>query len=181
MIEKSDKDLVKEFLEGSEIAFNKIVERHRSKIYWHARRMLGNHFDADEVTQQVLIVLYEKLNTFNFDSALSTWIYSITAKRSINQIRKRKIKTKLNLEDENTRQLKANSDIVKNIEDQEKLSKLRSVLDKLPVKQRQIFVLRHFDELNYEEISKITNRSVGSIKSNYFHAIKKVTEFMENE
>ncbi len=181
MTEKSDFELVEEFLDGSEIAFNTIAARHRNNIYWHARRMLGNHFDADEITQQVLVVLYEKLNTFNFNSALSTWIYSITAKRAINQLRKRKVREVLNFDDAHNWKLSVSDDIVRNYEDKEKLKKLNYVLDKLPFKQRQIFVLRHFDELNYDEIAEITNRSVGSIKANYFHAIKKVTELMENE
>ena len=64
-----DKDLVKEFLDGNEIAFKKLVDKYSQKIYWHARGMLNNHFDADEVTQEVIIVLYKKLYTFNFNSS----------------------------------------------------------------------------------------------------------------
>jgi RNA polymerase sigma-70 factor (ECF subfamily) len=68
MKELKDFELINKFLNGSEAAFNELVRRYRTQIYWHARRMLGNHLDADEVTQEVLIVLYNKLNTFNFNS-----------------------------------------------------------------------------------------------------------------
>jgi len=78
----SDQELVKGFLAGNESDFNRLVHRYKEKIYWHARRMTGNHFDADEIVQQVLMVMYKKLNTFKFESSLFTWIYKITSTRS---------------------------------------------------------------------------------------------------
>ena len=91
-----DNDLILEFVKGSELAFNKLVRKYQKMIYWHARRMVGNHLDADEVTQQVIIVIYEKLNSFKFNSSLKTWIYKITQTRSLNLIKRRKVKNFLN-------------------------------------------------------------------------------------
>ncbi len=68
--EKSDYDLIKEFIGGSEIAFNVLARRYQEKIYWHARRMTGNHLDADDIVQQVLLVMFNKLKTFKFQSSL---------------------------------------------------------------------------------------------------------------
>jgi len=76
--------LVKRFLEGDGSASDVIVSIYKQKIYWHARRMLGNHSDADDVRQEVLITVYQKLNTFRFDSSLNTWIYQITSRRCLN-------------------------------------------------------------------------------------------------
>ncbi|MGE5354257.1 MAG: RNA polymerase sigma factor [Acidobacteriota bacterium] len=179
MAEDKDFEYVRRFISGDEMAFNLLVSKYQQKIYWHARRMLGNHMDADEVTQEVLIVLYNKLKSFNFKSSLFTWIYRITATRSINQLNKRKIKRFLFLEDSDYDTLKDTEDIIEDIENKEKIGKLDSVLNELPVKQREVFILRNFDELSYEEISEITGRSVGGLKANYFHALKKVTEKME--
>ncbi|WKZ68433.1 MAG: RNA polymerase sigma factor [Melioribacteraceae bacterium] len=176
----TDFELVKKFLIGDESAFNKLAANYQKKIYWHARRMLGNHLDADEVTQEVLIVLYEKLHTFNFQSSLFTWIYRITSTRSLNFIKKKSIKKFLMLDDSDTTDLASNNDIMQNIEDKEKLDKLNNVLQKLPAKQREIFIMRQFDQLSYEEIAEIKNKSIGTLKANYFHAIKKVTEMMNN-
>jgi len=106
-----DKDLVKEFLNGNEIAFRTIVDRYSKKIYWHARGMLNNHFDADEVTQEVIIVLYKKLHTFNFNSALYTWIYRITSTRTLNLIRKKKIKELFSISDEEYENYKDNKEV----------------------------------------------------------------------
>lgn len=180
MAEEKDFEYVRRFIQGDEMAFNLLVHKYQQKIYWHARRMLGNHMDADEVTQEVLIVIYNKLKNFNFKSSLFTWIYRITATRSINQLNKRKVKRFLFLEDSDYDTLKDSGDIAGEIENREKVQKLDRILEKLPVKQREVFILRNFDEMSYEEISEITGKSVGGLKANYFHALKKVMELMEN-
>lgn len=177
----TDFELVKEFLTGDQSAFNKIAAKYQKRIYWHARRMLGNHMDADEVTQEVLIVLYKKLDTFSFQSTLFTWIYKITTTRSLNFIKKKKVKKFLFLDDENVREMHSKTNVVQDVESQEKIKKLDEILQKLPEKQREVFIMRQFDELNYSEIAEITNKSTGALKANYFHALKKVTEMMEDE
>jgi len=181
MIEDKDFEYVRAFISGDEKAFNLIAKKYQQKIYWHARRMVGNHLDADEVAQEVLIVLYSKLKDFNFKSSLYTWIFRITTTRSINQINRNRLKKFLSIDDSVNSNLKSEEDIVSSMESKEKLKKLDAVLQKLPVKQREVFLLRHMDELSYEEISKITGKSVGGLKANYFHALKKVMELMNNE
>lgn len=177
----SDFQLVKDFLDGDETAFNKIAGKYQKRIYWHARRMLGNHLDADEITQEVLIVIYDKLHTFNFQSSLFTWIYRITSTRSLNFIKKRNVKRYLFLDDDNVKEMQSNQDVVHNVEDKEKLEKLNFVLQKLPAKQREVFIMRQYDQLSYEEIAEINGKSVGTLKANYFHALKKVTEMMDEQ
>ena len=177
---KSDYDLVKSFIQGDQAAFNEIVNRYKQKIYWHARRMTGNHLDADEILQEVFIVLFNKLKDFQFKSSLYTWIYKITSTRSLNYIKKRKAKEFLGLEDKFDTLVSSGNEVVKDIENKEKLKKLDEVLQKLPSKQREIFIYRNFEELSYEEIAEITGKSIGGLKANYFHAIQKITELMGN-
>lgn len=177
MVQDAEFDLVKQFLEGSEQAFNEIVRKYQKRIYWHARQMLGNHLDADEVTQEVLIVMYKKLTSFNFQSNLFTWIYRIVTTRSLNHIRKRRIKDFFSVDDEeNGIDLQSKVDIVNDVDNKERLEKVNKILDSLPLKQKQVFIMRNYDQLSYEEISEITGVSVGGLKANYFHAIKKVLE-----
>lgn len=178
MAKDEDYELVEKFLAGDESAFNQLVRKYQKRIYWHARQMLGNHLDADEVTQEVLIVLYNKLKTFGFKSSLFTWIYRIVNTRSINQLRKNKLKKIFSLEDYPGNDLRSDRDLSEDIDNREKLQKLDAVVESLPIKQKEVFILRNFDELSYEEISKITGRSVGGLKANYFHALKKVMEQM---
>ncbi len=175
----TDLDLVEKFIAGDESAFNKLILKYQDKIYWHARRMTGNHLDADEVVQEVLLVLFKKLKSFQFKSSLYTWIYRITVTRSINFINRRKVKQIFSFEDQDKETAKSENDIIKNIEDKEKLKKLDMVLQKLPAKQREVFIMRNYEELSYEEIAEITGKSTGALKANYFHSMKKITELMK--
>lgn len=180
--DKSDQELVKDFLNGDESSFNKIVNKYEHKIYWHARRMTGNHLDADEVVQEVLLVMYNKLKDFQFKSSLYTWIYRIVSTRSLNHIRKKTIKNFFSIDDSPIDIQDFSDDVVKNLEVKEKLKKIDNLLQSLPVKQREVFIMRHYDELSYEEISELTGKSIGGLKANYFHAVKKILEQMkENE
>ena len=177
----NDFEIVKRFISGDESAFNLLAKKYQKRIYWHARQMLDNHLDADEVTQEVLIVIYKKLKTFNFKSSLYTWIYKIVTTRSLNQIRRKKVKRLLSIDDAQETELSHKEDIVEDISNKQKLEKVKKALEKIPPKQRQVFVMRNFDELSYEEISEITGKSVGGLKANYFHALKKVLELVNEE
>ena len=177
----NDFELVKSFINGDESSFNRIVLRYQDKIYWHARRMTGNHLDADEVVQEVLMVLYTKMKSFKFKSSLYTWIYRITATRSINYLRKRNLRQIFSIDEPESKQIRSRGDILNDIEQKEKFGILEKVLQKLPAKQREVFIFRNFDELSYEEIAQITGNTVGGLKANYFHAMKKITELMGNE
>jgi RNA polymerase sigma-70 factor (ECF subfamily) len=174
-----DKKLVQEFLSGNEFAFKKLVDKYSRKIYWHARGMLNNHFDADEVTQEVIIVLYKKLDTFNFESNLYTWIYRITSTRTLNFIRKKKVKSFFSISDEKYNELESESDIQNNYEKRDEIERIEKALRKIPVKQREVFVMKNFEEMTYKEISEITGKSIGGLKANYFHALKKITELLD--
>ncbi len=177
----SDNELIRKYLNGNEAAFNELLKRYQNKIYWHARRLLGDHYDADEITQQVIIVLYKKLKSFKFNSAFYTWVYKITHNLALNYIRKMKIKSFLSIESDSLKSLRTNEDIVRHTEDKESLERLNKILKTLPVKQREVFLLRRFEGLNYEEISEITGKSIGTLKANYFHALQKITERMKIE
>jgi RNA polymerase sigma-70 factor, ECF subfamily len=176
----SDYDLVRGFLNGDEASFNKIINKYKQKIYWHARRMTGNHLDADEVVQEVLLVMYNKLKDFQYKSSLYTWIFRIVSTRSLNYIRKRSLRRVFSFDDSSKDMLSSNGDFANNMEMREKLKIIDMLLQKLPVKQREIFIMRNYDELSYEEISKLTGKSIGGLKANYFHGVNKILELMKD-
>ena len=176
---KSDYDLIKEFVNGSDIAFNVIARRYQEKVYWHARRMVGNHLDADEIVQQVLLVMFDKLKTFKFQSSLYTWIFRITSTRSLNLIKKRQLQQWISI-DKLSETSNTGTDIFSNLEEKDKFEQMQKLLEKIPAKQREVFLFRNFEDLGYEEIAKITGRSVGTLKANYHHAFKKIKEMMQH-
>jgi RNA polymerase sigma-70 factor (ECF subfamily) len=173
-----DYELVQDFLSGDQQAFNNLARKYQEKIYWHARRILGDHDDAHDVVQQVLLVMYNKLNTFNYSSSLYTWIFKITYTRSLNQLKKKKLKRIITFNFSDDIENPGYENIVDNLENKEELIRMQKMLNKLPLKQREVFILRNFDELSYEEISTITVKSIGALKANYFHAFKKIKELM---
>lgn len=173
----NDFELTKNFLNGDESAFNRLAVKYQEKIYWHARRMTGNHLDADEIVQEVLMVLYNKLKTFEFKSSLYTWIYTITNTRCINFLKKKSLRSFFSLEDISNKNFEQN-DVIDNLESKQKVEKIENALQKLPVKQREVFIMKNFDELSYEEISQITGKNVGTLKANHFHALNKIKELI---
>ncbi|MEN8194451.1 MAG: RNA polymerase sigma factor [Bacteroidota bacterium] len=176
-----DRQLVADFLNGDEHAFKKIADKYSRRIYWHAYGILNNHFDADEITQTVLIVMYKKLKNFNFNSSLYTWIYKITKTRSLNLLSRNKLKRMFSLDSDDLKSVQTKENLIDNIETSEKLNKVEQLLKKLPPKQREVFIMKTFESMTYEEISEVTGKSVGGLKANYFHAIKKITEKFDEE
>ena len=174
----NDFELIKSFLNGDESSFNRLAVKYQEKMYWHARRMTGNHLDADEIVQEVLIVLYNKLKTFEFKSSLYTWIYTITNTRSINYLKKKSLRNFFSLDDITNKKFDQ-KDVIDNLESKQNVDKIEKALQKLPVKQREVFIMRNFDELSYEEISQITGKSVGALKANHFHALNKIKEIVK--
>jgi RNA polymerase sigma-70 factor (ECF subfamily) len=175
---EEERELIERAKTGEHYAFNMLAKRYIDRIYWHAIRMLGNHADADEVTQEVLIVIYNKISKFNFESSLYTWIYKITTTRCLNYIKKRSIINFFSFdsfEDIGDNGCFENN-LIEDIENKEKIKNIEKVLQTLPAKQRQVFILRHYDGLSYEEISEITGKKIGTLKANYFHALNKLIE-----
>ena len=178
-VKSDDYELIQGFLSGNEQSFNVLARKYQERIYWHARRMLGDHDDAHEIVQQVLLVMHSKLNTFNFSSALYTWIYKITVTRSLNLLKKNKLKRIFTFSSDEIVENYGYENIIEDIESRERFLRMEKILSNLPVKQRQVFVMRNYDNLSYEEISNVTGKSIGTLKANYFHAFRKMKELME--
>jgi len=178
-VKTDDYELIQDFLSGNEQSFNILARKYQERIYWHARRMLGDHDDAHEIVQQVLLVMHSKLNTFNFSSALYTWIYKITTTRSLNLIKKKKLKTLFIFSADESVENYGYENVIEDLETKESFVKMEMLLNSLPIKQRQVFIMRNYDDLSYEEISNVTGKSIGTLKANYFHAFRKMKELME--
>lgn len=178
-VKTDDYELIQGFLSGNEQSFNILARKYQERIYWHARRMLSDHDDAHEIVQQVLLVMHSKLKTFNYNSALYTWIYKITSTRSLNLLKKKALRRIFTFSSDEIAEKIGYENIVEDIESRERFLQMEKLLSKLPVKQRQIFVMRNYDDLSYEEISNITGKSIGALKANYFHAFRKMKELME--
>jgi RNA polymerase sigma-70 factor (ECF subfamily) len=160
--------------------FNLLVRKYQERVYWHIRKMVIDHDDADDLVQEVFLKVWKNLGKFREDASLFTWIYRIATNESLNFLKKKRRKFMLpivNVEQELTNKLESDTLIDGNVIEM----KLQQALLKLPDKQRLVFNMRYYEELKYEDISKITGTSVGALKANYHHASKKIEELLNGD
>jgi RNA polymerase sigma factor (sigma-70 family) len=160
--------------------FNLLVRKYQQKIYWHIRKMVIDHDDADDLVQETFVKVWKNLEAFREDARLYTWIYRIATNECLNFLRKKKNKFFLPLHDVQ-HELSEKLESGNHIDGDEIQLKLQKALLKLPNKQRLVFNMKYFEEMKYEEISEITDTSVGSLKANYHHAVKKIEEFLKED
>lgn len=160
-----------------EKAFEAILSKYQEKLYWHIRRLVIDHDDANDVLQNCLIRAWKGLNGFRQDAQLYTWLYRIATNESLSFLEQKKKKFAVSLDEVPewmTEQLRAEEGF-----DGDKLEwKLQLAIQQLPDKQKLVFNLRYFDEMPYEEMSRILGTSVGALKASYHHAVKKVERSM---
>lgn len=174
----TDSEIIRLYDDGEhEKAFNCIVEAYSERLYWHIRRFLCCHEDTDDLLQDIFIKIWTALPTFRGDSQLYTWLYRITTNEILNHLRKRKFKALISL-DSATDILRKKIDDDPHFNGNELQRELHKAIQKLPDKQRLVFNLRYFDEMKYEDISEITDTSVGALKASYHHAYNKIKEEM---
>lgn len=176
-----DKDLLHEFrqAETKEKAFTEIIKKYQEKLYWHVRRMVIDHDDANDVLQNMFIKVWNGLNNFREDSQLYTWLYRIATNESLTFLEQMKKRSAVSLNDLETGL--ANKIIADKNFDASRLEwKLQVAIQQLPEKQRVVFNLRYYDEMPYEEMSKVLGTSEGALKASYHHAAKKIEDYIRN-
>lgn len=171
-----DITLVNRFRQGDERAFNEIVHRYKKQIYYTIFRMVRNSDDAMDLAQDTFVRAYKAIAEFNCDSSLYTWLYRIAVNLSINYMNRNKTKDWQSLDDVVKPLRSPTANPGRAIEEKELNIALRKAIQQLPEKQRAIFVLRFYQDLSHKEIAAILDRSEGSVKANYFHAIQKLKE-----
>ena len=174
-----DNDLVFQFKTDNnrEIPFTGIVKKYQERLYWHIRRMVVVHEDADDVLQNVFIKVWKGLEGFRGESQLSTWLYKIATNETYTFLENRKKRMAHSLDD-------VENDLANKIKADERFDgnkiewKLELAIQQLPNKQKTVFMLRYYDEMPYEEMSRVLGTSEGALKASYHHAVKKVEDFL---
>ena len=174
-----DTELLLQFrnVETKERAFTAIIKKYQEKLYWHIRRMVVEHEDANDVLQNVFIRVWNGLENFREDSQLYTWLYRIATNECLSYLEQQKRKSSLSF-DEMESGL-SNKIVADKYFDPNKLEwKLQLAIQQLPEKQRVVFTLRYYDEMPYEEMSRVLDTSEGALKASYHHAVKKIEDFL---
>jgi RNA polymerase sigma-70 factor (ECF subfamily) len=162
-----------------EEAFGLLLKKYQQKIYWHVRRMVIDHDDADDVTQDIFVKVWRNLDKFREDSQLYTWLYRIATNECITFLNKKKQKQNVSLDDESSSYLSETLAGSQYFDGDKAQMKLQQALLTLPEKQRLVFNMKYFEDLKYDEISEIVGTSVGALKASYHLAVKKIEHFFK--
>lgn len=159
--------------------FNMLVRAYQQRVYWLIRKMVIDHDDANDLTQEVFIKVYKAIDNFREDSQLFTWIYRIATNECLSYLSKKRKRFFLPLEDVG-KELAGKLDNSSLISGDEIQKKLQLAILKLPDKQRLVFNMKYFEDMSYEDMSEVTNTSVGALKASFHHAVKKIEEYLES-
>ncbi|WP_299061346.1 RNA polymerase sigma factor [uncultured Polaribacter sp.] len=163
-----------------EAAFRELIKLYKERLYWHIRKIVVSHDDADDVLQNTFIKVYKNIDKFNQESKLFSWMYRIATNESITFINKR-------AKDRNVDISEMHEQLASSLESDVYFSgdEIQIILQKaiatLPQKQQLVFNMKYFDEIKYNEMSEILETSVGALKSSYFHAAKKIESYIKNQ
>jgi len=158
-------------------AFGLLLKKYQQKIYWHVRRMVIDHDDADDVTQDIFVKVWRNLEKFREDSQLYTWLYRIATNECITFLNKKKQKQNISLDNDSSSYLSETLADTSYFNGDKAQLKLQQALLTLPEKQRLVFNMKYFEDLKYDEISAILGTSVGALKASYHLAVKKIEQF----
>lgn len=162
-----------------EEAFKQLLDLYQERLYWHIRKLVITHDNANDVLQETFIRIYKSLSKFKQQSSLHTWMYKIAYNESIRFIENNKKKYHASIDDISEQYLE---DLMEDafFEGNEIQIKLQRILLKLPDKQRQIFQLKYYDELKFKEIEAITGINENTIKTSYYAAVKMIERNIES-
>lgn len=161
-----------------------VVKQYAQQVYWQIRRMVYDHDDANDLVQNTFIKAWEALDTFRGDSKVSTWLYRIAMYEGLNFLKQEQRKQNLYVratDDETAGYMMERLEADEYFEGDEYEKTFQEAIIRLPEKQQQVFRMRYYDDLTYEEISKITGTSVGALKASYHHAVKKIEAILGEE
>jgi RNA polymerase sigma-70 factor, ECF subfamily len=157
--------------------FRLIVEMYSSKLYWHIRRLVILHEDADDALQNTFINAWKNIGEFRNESALFTWLYAIATNEALSLIKRRKRNAAVSLDDLES-YFAVSMEGSTWFDGDEAQVKLQNAILQLPDKQRIVFNLKYFEEMSYEDMSKVLKTSVGALKASYPHAVNKIEKIL---
>jgi RNA polymerase sigma-70 factor (ECF subfamily) len=176
----TDQALITQFQNGEskEAAFTQLLKSHQAQVFFQIKKMVLEHADADDIAQAVWIKVWNKLDGFKQESAFSTWLFRIAYNETLNFIAQKKRLTAQQTHSALDPSLEQSGslDALKETAIQIKLER---AIAELPEKQRFVFMLRYYQDFDYEKIASITGTTVGGAKANYHQAVKKMTTLLQ--
>ena len=163
---------------SKELAFKTLVKRYKERLYWHIRKIVITHDDADDVLQNTFIKIFRNIDKFKVDSKLYTWMYRIATNESITFLNSKARRNQVSNETLNENALNS---LVADVyfEGDEIQLKLQKAISQLPRIQQLVFNMRYFDDIKYKDMSSILETSEGALKASYHIAVKKIKTYLQ--
>ena len=161
--------------------FSKVVRLYQERLYWHIRKTVLVHDDANDVLQNTFMKAWAALDGFRGDSQFSTWLYKIATNESLSFLANKHTRNLQSLSEEAEELLFQNMKADTYFNGDEVQLKLQKAILTLPEKQRLVFNMKYFDDITYEEMETILGTSVGALKASYHHAVKKIEKYFEED
>ncbi len=184
--ENDDAELIEQFQKGNTAVFDTLFTRYQKRTYRLVQRFVPNHEDALDITQDAFIRAYQGLSNFKSQCQFYSWLYRITVNLCIDFLRKKSRSEVMVYESEDSDELPmANFPDLRSVspakaaENKELRSQIRKAIHQLPPKQRQIFILRHWDGLSLKDIATVVGRSDGTVKAHLFHAHRNLRKHLQ--
>ncbi len=173
-----DKDIIRAIREKSETGFRLLMQKYKQPVYWHIRRLVVAHDDAQDATQEAFIRIFRSFDNFRDANSFRGWIFRIATNEALRLIGSRK-QGQVSLEEDEDG---ANRIVADNYVDYTDLEavKLQKAIHTLPTKQQAAFNLRYYDELSYEEIAEATGSTASAVKVNFHIAKEKIIKYMNS-
>ncbi|MDO4319879.1 MAG: sigma-70 family RNA polymerase sigma factor [Bacteroidales bacterium] len=160
-------------------AFGEVIQLYSEPLYWQIRRMVQSHDDADDLLQNTFMKAWQSIENFRGEARLSTWLYKIAVNEAITHLARERKRLNLSLDDQESA-LAATIEADPDIDGDRLALDLRKAIATLPEKQRLVFNMKYFDDMKYEDISRILGTSVGALKASFHLAVKKIEHFFAN-
>lgn len=182
-IDSDDIEIIESFKRGNAHAFNILVNKYQKKVYWVVRKMVLDHDEANDITQDIFIKIHSSLHEFRGDSKFFTYIYKVSVNFCLNHLSKKKRTTnkQVDIEDETLEIKSDDMGTDEHYDEKRKQKLLKEAIENLEGQQRAVFNMRFYDNMSYEEIANTLNKSVGGMKANYFHAVKKIEAYIKSK
>jgi len=179
-MEQADREILNKLKDEKtrNLAFQTLVKTYQERLYWHIRKIVLNHDDADDVLQNTFLKVWRNLDSFREESGLYTWLYRIATNESLTFINSTKRRSLIPMND--TSEFLMNNMVSDEFFDGDEIqTKLQEAILTLPEKQRIVFNLKYFEEMKYEQMSEVLETSVGALKASFHHAVKKIEEHLK--
>ncbi|MBC3847144.1 RNA polymerase sigma factor [Winogradskyella echinorum] len=165
---------------SKETAYRELLQLYKERLYWHIRKIVISHDDADDVLQNTFIKVYRSIDKFKGDSKLFSWLYRIATNESITFINKNAKRLQITNEEHQT---KAINNLTADVyfEGDDIQLKLQKAIASLPQKQQIVFNMKYFEDLKYKDMAEILETSEGALKASYHIAAKKIEAFLKSD